>query len=201
VEIGHALDGDDTRNLKGIGEIVDQLVEEAEGRMWPPGLDPISRFYVVNFLGQTEVPWDRLHRRLRHKADVTLEALARRQLVRVSGSKVKVLTEREREPYLLRLLAKDEGEGMTLDLDLPEDAELTLVDKLHLLTLWHDQGAVVGGRLEEWSRNPTFKLLLECVARFTDPKASQMGAYRNFMEQVGPAGQMTMTMEHDAEEE
>lgn len=201
VEIEHALDGDDTRNLRGIGEIVDQLVEESEGRMWPPGLDPISRFYVVNFLGQTEVPWDRLQRRLRNKPGVTLEALQRRQLVRMSGSKVKVLTEPERRPYLEGLLAKDDGVGLTLDLDLPEDAELTLVDKLHLLTLWHDRGSVVGGRLEEWSRNATFKRLLECVARYTDPKASQAGAYSNFMEQVGPGGQTRMQMEHDTEGE
>lgn len=55
--------------------------------------------------------------------------------------------EREREPYLLKLPAKDDGEPLTLELDLPEEAELTPVDKLHLLTLWHDRGAVLHGRL------------------------------------------------------
>lgn len=55
VGIEEALDGSQKRGIQGIGEIVDQLVEEAEGRLWPAGLDPVSRFYVINFLGQSEV--------------------------------------------------------------------------------------------------------------------------------------------------
>ncbi len=87
VDIAEALDGSDERGIQGIGEIVDQLVEEAEGRLWPAGLDPVSRFYVVNFLGQSDVPYDRLKRRLLHNPHVSLEALERQQLVRQVGEK------------------------------------------------------------------------------------------------------------------
>ncbi len=65
----------------------------------------MSRFYVINFLGQSEVPYDRLKRRLLHNPHVTLEVLERQQLVRQSGGKVKVVPETQRADYLLERLA------------------------------------------------------------------------------------------------
>lgn len=88
VGIGDALDGSDERGIRGIREIVDQLVEEAEGRMRPAGMDPISRFYVVNLLGQSEAPYDRFHRRLRHNPHIAIEDLTKRQLVKSAKGKV-----------------------------------------------------------------------------------------------------------------
>lgn len=109
--VEEALDSSEARPIRGIGEIVDQLVEEAEGRLWPAGLDPLSRFCAINFLGQSEVPCDRLKRRLLHNPHVTQELLERQHLVRQAGGKVKVLPEIERAGYLLEQVG-----GMEADL-------------------------------------------------------------------------------------
>lgn len=184
VSIEEALNGNEERGIRGIGEIVDQLVEEAEGRMWPTGLDPVSRFYVVNFLGQSEVPYDRLHRRLRHNVHITLEDLERRQLVKQAKGKVKVLTEREREDYLLAIYAAEEPEQASLELGLPEVTELTYIDKVHLLTLLDQQGVMTGGLMEQWGRDPTFTQLLECITRYLDPSAPGYKSYATLAQQA-----------------
>ena len=183
--IEEALNGDERRGIRGIGEIVDQLVEKAEGRMWPAGLDPVSRFYVVNFLGQTEVPYDRLHRRLRHNVHITLEDLERRQLVKETKGKVKVLTERQREGYLLAIHAAEEPEQASLELGLPEVTELTYIDKVHLLAVLDQQGVMTGGLREAFSQDATFRDLVTRIAQYLDPSA------RGYKEAQDLAGQVT----------
>jgi len=188
VGIEEALNGDENRGIRGIGEIVDQLVEEAEGRMWPAGLDPISRFYVINFLGQTEVPYDRLHRRLRHNVHITLEDLERRQLVKQTKGKVKVLTEKEREDYLLAIHADEEPEQAPLEMGLPEVTELTYMDKVHLLTVLDEQGVMTGGLREEYSQDATFRDLIVRIAQYLDPSARGYKAYQDLAGQVTGQG-------------
>ncbi len=188
VGIEEALNGHPDRGIRGIGEIVDQLVEEAEGRMWPAGLDPVSRFYVVNFLGQTEVPYDRLHRRLRHNVHITLEDLERHQLVKQTKGKVKVLTEREREDFLLAIYAAEEPEQSSLELNLPEVTELTYIDKVHLLTVLDQQGVMTGGLREEYSQDATFRDLVTRIAQYLDPSARGYKAYQDLAGQVTGQG-------------
>ena len=195
VSIEDALDGNTDRKIRGIGEIVDQLVEEAEGRMWPSGLDPISRFYVINFLGQSEVSYDRLHRRLRHNPHVTVDDLERHQLVKSSKGKVKVLSTAEREDYLMALYAAEEGQQERLDLDLPENGSLTYIDKVHLLILLDQQGVLTGGLRERWSQDRTFVELLSRIAEYLDPEAPGFKGYRDLAAQVGPTGQARLDVQ------
>jgi putative DNA methylase len=195
VGIEEALDGSEEREIRGIGEIVDQLVEEAEGRLWPAGLDPISRFYVINFLGQSEVPYDRLKRRLLHNPHVSLEALERQQLVQQSGSKVKVVGETERVDYLLEQIGGLEV-GLT-QLPLPgiEGAPetLTAVDKLHLLYALDKRGVLTGDFVARWGDDRTFVELARRVARYLDPKDKSQKVYQRIADALG--GRRTMRME------
>ncbi len=195
VSIEDALDGNTDRKIRGIGEIVDQLVEEAEGRMWPSGLDPISRFYVINFLGQSEVSYDRLHRRLRHNPHVTVDDLERHQLVKSSKGKVRVLSTAEREDYLMALYAAEEGQQERLDLDLPENGSLTYIDKVHLLMVLDQQGVLTGGLRERWSQDRTFVELLSRIAEYLDPEAPGFKGYRDLAAQVGPTGQARLDVQ------
>jgi putative DNA methylase len=192
VGIEEALNGDEGRGIRGIGEIVDQLVEEAEGRMWPAGLDPVSRFYVVNFLGQTEVPYDRLHRRLRHNVHITLEDLEKRQLIKQARGKVKVLAEKEREEYLLAIYSAEEPAQPTFDLGLPEVTDLTYIDKVHLLTVLDQQGVMTGGLREEYSQDATFRELVTRIAQYLDPSARGYKSYQDLAGQV--TGQVKMEL-------
>jgi len=158
VTVKEALDGSEARSIRGIGEIVDQLVEEAEGRLWPAGLDPLSRFYAINFLGQSEVPYDRLKRRLLHNPHVTLELLERQHLVRQAGGKVRVLSEMERADYLLEQVGGMEADLVQLNLpglDVDSDG-LTAIDRLHLLVALDRRGALTGGLIARWAQGRTF---------------------------------------------
>lgn len=195
VGIEDALDGNADRGIRGIGEIVDQLVEEAEGRMWPSGLDPISRFYVINFLGQSEVSYDRLHRRLRHNPHVTVQDLERHQLVKSSKGKVKVLSAAEREDYLMALYEAEEGQQGRLDLDLPENGSLTYIDKVHLLMVLDQQGVLTGGLRELWSQDRTFVELLSRIGEYLDPEAPGYKGYKDLAAQVGPTGQARLDVQ------
>lgn len=194
VSIEAALDGNESRSIRGIGEIVDQLVEESEGRMWSAGLDPVSRFYVVNFLGQTEVPWDRLHRRLRHNAHLSLPDLEKRQLVKTAKGKVKVLSEKEREEYLAQLV---DGVSPQLSL-LPDDGAapgLTYIDKVHYLVALDLQSVPTGRLLTSWARDAAFVELLQAIARYLDPSARNYKHYRNLADQVGSQGQAALGLQ------
>jgi adenine-specific DNA methylase len=193
VGIEEALDGSEERGIQGIGQIVDQLVEEAEGRLWPAGLDPVSRFYVINFLGQTEVPYDRLKRRLLHNPHVTLEELERQQLVQGTGGKVKVVPENQRADYLLEKLGGLDGDSSqpTLPgLDVALVDELTAVDKLHLLVALDRRGALIGGVIARWGDNRTFVELARRVARYIDPKNKSQKVYQRIADALG--GRVTM---------
>jgi len=191
VGIAEALDGSEERGIQGIGQIVDQLVEEAEGRLWPAGLDPVSRFYVINFLGQSEMPYDRLKRRLLHNPHVTLEELERQQLVEQSGGKVKVVPETQRADYLIDRLGGLNGDPTqpTLPgLDLAPADELTAVDKLHLLVALDRRGALIGGLIARWGENRTFVELARRVARYLDPKDKNQKVYQRIADALGGRG-------------
>jgi adenine-specific DNA methylase len=195
VGIEEALDGNEERGIRGIGEIVDQLVEEAEGRLWPAGLDPVSRFYVINFLGQSEVPYDRLKRRLLHNPHVSLETLERQQLVRQSGGKVKVESEMQRADYLLERLG-----GMEADLaqpslpgiDVSASDDLTAVDRLHLLVVLDRRGALTGGLIARWGQDRTFVELASRVARYLDPKNKGQKVYQRIADALSGRGMVRL---------
>jgi|GEM_PF-197464 len=195
VGIEEALDGNEARGIQGIGKIVDQLVEEAEGRLWPAGLDPVSRFYVINFLGQSEVPYDRLKRRLLHNPHVTLEILERQQLVRQSGGKVKVVPETQRADYLLGRLG---GMGADLtQLSLPgmeaEAADgLTVIDRLHLLVVLDRRGALTGGLIARWGEDRTFVELARRVAHYLDPDNKSQKIYQRIADALSGQGMVRM---------
>lgn len=178
VSVEEALGGNEARGIQGIGAIVDQLVEEAEGRLWPAGLDPVSRFYVINFLGQSDVPYDRLKRRLMHNPHVSLDELARRALVEQVGSKVRVVPELQRADYLLGLL----GGALTGDqLALPGmdagNGALTAIDKLHALLVLDLRGVLTGDLLARWGQDSTFVELARRVAALLDPSARHAKIY------------------------
>ena len=178
VSIEDALNGNPERGVRGIGEIVDQLVEEAEGRLWPPGLDAVSRFYAVNFLGQSDVQYDRLKRRLMHNPRVTLEALERHRLIRSAGSKVKVLSEAEREEYLMALHTGEGSDQVTLPgLDGTRN-RLAQVDKLHLLYLFDRKGVLAGNLVQDWASDATFVDFARRVATYLDPKSQASATYK-----------------------
>lgn len=193
--IEEALDGNEARGIQGIGEIVDQLVEEAEGRLWPAGLDPVSRFYVINFLDQSEVPYDRLKRRLLHNPHVTLEDLERQQLVRQSGGKVKVVPETQRADYLLGRLG-----GMGADLTqfslLGMEAEaadgLTVIDRLHLLVVLDRRGALTGGLIARWGEDRIFIELARRVAHYLDPTDKSQKVYQRIADALSGQGMVRM---------
>ena len=192
VGIEEALNGDPDRGIRGIGEIVDQLVEEAEGRIWPAGLDQISRFYVVNFLGQSEVPYDRLSRRLRHNSHISPEELERRHLVKITKGKVRVLSEKEREDYLMGIYDAEEPEQAALELGVPRETQLTYIDKVHLLMVLDQQGVMAGGLREEYSRDSTFRDLAARIAQNLDPSARGYKEYQDLAGQV--TGQGTLSL-------
>ena len=198
VSVEEALDGSEARAIRGIGEIVeivDQLVEEAEGRMWPPGLDPVSRFYVINFLGQSEVDYNRLKRRLMHNAHVSLEEMERQGLVRQSGGKVKAVPETERADALLERLGGLDADATQLSFPGIEAApteDLTAIDKLHLLVALDHRGALTGGLIARWGEDRTFVELARRVARYLDPKDETKKVYERIAEALG--GRRTMQM-------
>jgi hypothetical protein len=179
VSVEEALDGSEARGIQGIGAIVDQLVEEAEGRLWPAGLDPVSRFYVINFLGQSEVPYDRLKRRLMHNPHVSLDDLARRALVEQAGGKVRVVPEMQRADYLLGLLGGNlDGDQLALPGMDAGNGALTAIDKLHALLVLDLRGALTGDLLARWGQDSTFVELARRVADLLDPSARHAKLYR-----------------------
>jgi len=191
VGIEEALDGNEERGIRGIGEIVDQLVEEAEGRLWPAGLDAVSRFYVINFLGQSEVPYDRLKRRLLHNPHVSLEALEREQLVCQSGGKVKVMSAMQRADYLLERLGgleADLAQPSLPGMDVNASDDLTAVDRLHLLVVLDRRGALTGGLIARWGQDRTFVELARRVARYLDPKSKSQKVYQRIAEALSGRG-------------
>ena len=194
VTVEEALDGSEARSIRGIGEIVDQLVEEAEGRLWPTGLDPLSRFYAINFLGQSEVAYDRLKRRLLHNPHVTLDLLERQRLVRQAGGKVKVLSEMERAGYLLEQVGGMEADLVQLNLpglDVDSDG-LTAIDRLHLLVVLDRRGALTGGLIARWAQDRTFVELARRVAGLLDPANKSHQVYQRIADALG--GQTRMSL-------
>ncbi len=178
VSIEDALNGNPEQGVRGIGEIVDQLVEEAEGRLWPPGLDAVSRFYAVNFLGQSEVQYDRLKRRLMHNPRVTLENLERHHLIKSAGSKVRVLSEADREEYLMALHTGDASDQVVLPgLDGTRN-QLLHVDRLHLLYLLDRKGILAADLAQEWASDATFVDFARRVATYVDPKNQASAVYK-----------------------
>jgi len=105
---------------------------------------------------------------------------------------VKVLTEREREDYLLAIHAAEEPEQASLELGLPEVTELTYIDKVHLLTVLDQQGVMTGGLREENSQDATFRDLVTCIARYLDPSARGYKFYAALAQQA--TGQTKMEM-------
>ncbi|MGD9496491.1 MAG: DNA methyltransferase [Armatimonadota bacterium] len=188
VGIEEALNGNPDRGIRGIGEIVDELVEEAEGRMWPAGLDPISRFYVINFLGQTEVPWDRLQRRIVHNPQVDIEELERQQLVKESGGKVKVVPEMDRAEHLLERYHNGSPQRTLIEVEDPHG--LSYIDRLHLLYVMDCKGMLTAGLLEDWKTDGTFVELARDIAEHLDPKHSSYRIYRRIAQQL--SGQVEM---------
>jgi adenine-specific DNA methylase len=185
VSVAEALDGNEARGIQGIGAIVDQLVEEAEGRLWPAGLDPVTRFYVINFLGQSEVPYGRVKRRLMHHPNVSLDALAQRDLIEQSGGKVKVVPVMKRTDYLLAQI----GERLDDDqLSLPgfdtTSGTLTAIDKLHLLIVLERRGALIGELVAQWGKDRTFIELARRIAELLDPKAKHYKVYQQIAEML-----------------
>jgi putative DNA methylase len=192
VGIAAALDGDEGRDIQGIGAIVDQLVEEAEGRLWPPGLDPISRFYVLNFLGQSEVPYDRLKRRLQHNPHVTFGLLERQQLVRVSGGKVRVIPELSRADYLLAKLGGGDPSESQPALPGFDVDDISALDRLHLLYVLDQRGALTGNLIARWAPNSTFVQLARRVAERLDPEDKRQEVYQRIADALG--GRATFRM-------
>ncbi len=178
VSIDEALNGNEDRGIRGIGAIVDELVEEAEGRMWPGGLDPVSRFYVINFLGQSEVPYDRLHRRLQHNSQIELGDLERQHLIEVKRGKVKVIPEPDREEYLNGRMADTDAASLVSSDDTP----LTYIDRLHMLYNLDQQSVLGGGLIGEWQDDATFVDLAVRVATYLDPSHKSQPVYQRIAE-------------------
>lgn len=173
VGISEALDGNPERGLSGIGEIVDNLVEDAEGRTWPIGLDSYSRFYVVNLLGQSEVPYDRLKRRLMSHRNLSVQDLERVKFIKLVGSKARVLTPKQREDYLEAQIDRLEGRGDTLPgLEL-EGPTLMQIDKLHWLYLLEERGVGMRGWATRFAKDGDFVQLASRVVANLDPKHLQ----------------------------
>lgn len=182
VSIEEALNGNEDRGIRGIGAIVDQLVEEAQGRMWPSGLDPISRFYVINFLGQSEVPWDRLQRRIVHNQQVDLDDLERRELVEEKKGSVEVVPEMDREEYLMSKWGNGSSQTQLFDEDDPYG--LTYIDRLHLIYVMDQNGALTAGLLEEWREDGTFVELARDIVEYLDPKHDSYKVYKRIAESL-----------------
>lgn len=164
VTIAEALDGSSERELSGIGEIVDNLVEDAEGRTWPIGLDAFTRFYVVNLLGQTEVPYDRIKRRLMNHRNLSVPDLERVKLIRMVGSKAKVLSPLEREDYLEAQIEREEGRTDVLPGMEDDRPNLLQIDKLHWLCLLDERGAAVGRWASSFAGDTEFVALVKRIA-------------------------------------
>ncbi|MGI5818115.1 MAG: DUF1156 domain-containing protein [Armatimonadota bacterium] len=195
VGVDDALNGNETRGIRGIGEIVDELVEEAEGRMWPAGLDPVSRFYVINFLGQTEVPYDRLHRRISHNQQVDLKELEARQLVEEKGGKVKVVAEMDRADYLLERYHDGDSPQQTL-IEAEDPYGLSYIDRLHLIYVMDQKGLLTAGLLEDWRGDGTFVELAQDIVEYLDPKDSSYKVYKRIAETL--TGQGALQMDDDS---
>jgi putative DNA methylase len=195
VGIDEALNGNPTRGIRGIGQIVDELVEEAEGRMWPAGLDPVSRFYVINFLGQTEVPWDRLQRRIVHNPQVDLKKLQDLHLVQEKGGKVKVIPEMDRADYLLERYHNADGPQRTL-IEAEDPYGLNYIDRLHLIYAMDRKGLLTAGLIEEWRSDTTFVDLARDIVEYLDPKDSSYAVYKRIAEAL--VGQGALQMNKDS---
>jgi putative DNA methylase len=194
VGVEDALNGNDTRGIRGIGAIVDELVEEAEGRLWPAGLDPVSRFYVINFLGQTEVPWDRLQRRIVHNQQVDLKELEDRRLVEEKGGKVKVVPEMDRADYLLERYHSGDSPQQTL-IEVEDSYGLNYIDRLHLIYVMDQKGLLTAGLLEDWRNDKTFLELARDIVEYLDPSDSSYKVYKRIAESL--IGQGAMQMDED----
>jgi putative DNA methylase len=183
VSIEEALDGSDEKGIRGIAEIVDQLVEESEGRMWPPGLDPYTRFWVINFLGQSEVAYDRLKRRLTNNPHITLSELEHRQLVRIKGGKVRVLSPAQRQGYLHELFAGIDWEQPTLpEFDLVASPDVAQVDQLHYLYSLVQSGQSAAQLAARWGQDPLLPALARGIAAHLDPKHKERRIYSQLAE-------------------
>ncbi len=192
VDVEAALNGDDTRDLRGIGEIVDQLVEEAEGRMWPAGLDPLTRFYCVSLLGQSEVPYDRIHRRLRNNTRVTLDDLEKAHLVLQKKGKVKVPSPAEREEYLMALFDEAPLDDLFSNSDEHLGTQMSYIDRLHLLYLLDEKGHLTGALTQQWSQDRTFSELVQRIAQYLDPKNPERPRYARLAGELSGTGTLDL---------
>jgi adenine-specific DNA methylase len=185
VSVKEALDGNEERGIQGIGAIVDQLVEEAEGRLWPAGLDPVTRFYAINFLGQSEVPYGRVKRRLMHHPNVSLDALSQRDLIEQAGGKIKVKPVMKRADYLLAHVgARLDDDQLSLPGFDTTSGTLSAIDKLHLLIILERRGALIGELVGQWGKDRTFIELARRIAALLDPKAKHYQVYQRIAEML-----------------
>jgi putative DNA methylase len=190
VTIGEALDGSEEKGIRGIAEIVDQLVEESEGSLWPAGLDPYTRFWVINFLGQSELAYDRLKRRLTNNPHINLAELERRQLVQVTGSKIRVLSPAQRKEYLRGLFAGIDWEQPTLpEFDLVITHDATQVDQLHYLYSLVQSGQSAAHLAARWGQDPLLPALARSIAAHLDPTHKEQRIYAQLGELL--AGTLT----------
>ena len=181
VSLAQAIDGDEERGIEGIGQIVDRSVAEATAWDWPSGLDPLSRFYVDNLLGQRAVPYRQLRWRLTRHPHVTLESLGKRRLARRSGDRVRVVPEAKRATFLQKTLEQVESRQTQPDLPGMESAspeEMTTIDRLHLLVALTQEGAAINHLTARWSDDNTLVALARQVADRLHPRHKSQPTYQ-----------------------
>jgi len=174
VTLDRALDGDRERNVPGIGQMVDQLIEEVEARRWPAGLDSVSRLYVTTLLGQSRLPAAQLAWRLARDPQLTLPALVQRQLVRRTKDVIRVVPEVKRREFLTRELNR---------LETPPG--MNAIDRLHLLVALAQQDALPADLVARWRTDATLVELARLAAGRLPSDHKAQPAYQQVADRLG----------------
>ena len=159
-------------------------------RQAAPALHVLERFYAINFLGQTEVPWDRLQRRIVHSQQVDIDDLARRQLVSESAGKVKVVAEKDRADYLLERYHNGSPQRTLIEVEDPYG--LSYIDRLHLLYVMDRKGMLTAGLLEDWKTDGTFVELARDIVEYLDPDHSSYKVYKRIADELTGQAEMRL---------
>jgi len=113
-------------------------------------------------------------------------------LVRLSGGKARVTPELSRADYLLAKLGGADPAEIQPALPGLDVDDISALDRLHLLYVLDQRGALTGNLIARWAPNSTFVQLARRVAERLDPEDKRQTIYKRIADAL--SGQTTFRM-------
>lgn len=131
--------------IRDIQDFVQPLVKTIYSKELPSGIDHITRIYVSYFVGQEEVSYNDLSKRL-SKAGFSTSDVLDEKLLKKEDNTLTIVEPEKRREIVKRKMEKGKS--------------LNLIDKIHYLYAFYEQGEDITSLMEKWGGQ---KLKSVCV--------------------------------------